>query len=546
MLDPCRNEFCKPSWLMEAPKLMLPQGPGDGPLELRETHISWVFLTATEAYKIKKPLALGFLDYRTPELRKQACLAEVRLNRRLEPEVYIGVEPLTQPKDGSTGGPIELAGPGCIVDWAVHMRRIPDCFRGDVRLEKGQLGGAQVDALASRLVRFHAGCREDAETRSFGTVEKIGFNVRENFEPLRGDLEDHLTLAPARELEHRQLAFLEKHAGLFETRIAAGRVRDGHGDLRLEQLYIDDADRITILDCVEFNDRFRFADVCADLAFLSMDLCFHGRGDLAERLLASYARESGDYDLYRLVDFYASYRATVRAKVALFRGRPPDLISARQYLLLALSATFPRRELPLLVATCGLPASGKSTLAEGLSAQLGAPVLGSDWTRKWLAGVPPTQSLATAPWTAAYHPDATARVYAELFRRARILLESGRSVILDATFPTQAMRRAARSLAQSVGVPFRLLECQVPLEVCRERLRMRESEPSVSDARSGILDEFRSSFEPLSFTSMLPSSESLVIKARRCWAGTVVSSLMKKRTSPPWRSFGWRSRTGRR
>lgn len=459
--------------------------PGD--VQLAETHISWVFLVGGDVYKVKKPVDLGFLDFRTLAQRRAACEAEVRLNARLAPRVYLGVVPVRRGPDGIH----TLAAEGEVVDWAVHMRRLDDRTRADQLLARRELRGEDVDSIARQLAAFHAAARCDAETSRFGTPETVEANVLENFAQTQQDLARHVRPAEAMEIEVQQTTFIEDHTDVFQARIAAGRVRDGHGDLRLEHVYLE-GDRATIIDCIEFNDRFRFADVCADVAFLSMDLAWHGHVDLAERLLARYARESNDFDLYALVDFYESYRAYVRAKIAMLVGADAE---ARRYLLLALSAG--RRSLlaPMLVCVGGIVASGKSTIADHLGVELGAPVIEADRTRKHMLGVAPGVHLEGGSWSGAYDPAFTERVYAELLRRAGVVLASGRPVVLDASFRSREMRRMARALAEKHRVPFRFVECRASAEVSRERLARREVEAGVSDARVSLLEDFRSHFE---------------------------------------------------
>ncbi len=474
-------------------------GCPQGDVQLAETHISWVFLVGGDVYKVKKPVDLGFLDFRTPEKRKAACEAEVRLNARLAPRVYLGVSPVRRGPDGLH----TLTGEGEVVDWAVHMRRLDDRTRADELLARGELRGESIDTIARQLVEFHAAARCDAETSRFGTPEAVEANVLENFAQTQRDLTRHVRPAEALEIEVQQTTFIHDHGDVFQARIDAGRVRDGHGDLRLEHVYVDGR-RATIIDCIEFNDRFRFADVCADVAFLSMDLAWHGHVDLAERLLARYARESNDFDLYAVVDFYESYRAYVRAKVSMLLAadegasealRERANAEARRYLLLSLSAG--RRSLvpPMLVCVGGIVASGKSTIADHLGNELGAPVVEADRTRKHMLGVDPGVHLEGGTWSGAYDPAFTERVYAELLRRAAAVLASGRPVVLDASFRSREMRRMARALAERYRVPFRFVECRASAEVSRERLARRDVEAGVSDARVSLLEEFRSHFE---------------------------------------------------
>jgi len=482
-------------------------------VELLETHISWVFRLEREVYKVKKPVDFGFLDFRTPEQRRAACEAEVNLNARLAPGVYLGVVPVRVGEDGRA----RVHGDGPTIDWAVRMMRLPDEHRADTLLRRGALAPEAIDVVAARLARFHATARCDEHTGVFGAPEAIWTNIEENFAQTAATLGDYLEPGLANELVRWQREFLHEHAPLFVSRAAGGRVRDGHGDLRLEHVYLSESLEPTIIDCIEFNERFRFADVCADVAFLSMDLAEHGRVDLAERLLARYAREADDYDLFALADFYESYRAFVRGKIHAIVAAAPGTdeaararakAEARRHFLLALS--FDRRSLlaPAVVAVGGVIAAGKSTVAELVGDELGAPVIDSDRTRKGMLGAAPTQPVHEGAWRGAYDRSFTDRVYDEVLRRARVVLASGRPVVLDASFRSVGMRSAARALAVEFGVPFRLVECRCDPVVCRARLEERAKHASVSDGRLEIFDDFCKSFERI---AELAPSEHLVV-----------------------------------
>ena len=488
--------------------------------QLVETHISWVLLRGQDVYKLKKPVSLGFLDFSSPAKRRAACEAEVRLNRRLAPRVYRGCVPVTRDASGRH----RIGGPGKTVDWAVHMARLAEGTRADVLLSEDRLDASYLAQIAERLAAFHATARCDAETSRFGTIEAIATNVKENFEQTRETLETYLDSTEADEVEAWQLDFLQRHEGLFAARRRDGRVRDGHGDLRLEHIYLGGEDGVAsteegvvIVDCIEFNQRFRYADVCADVAFLAMDLAWHGRPDLAERFLAAYARAANDYQLYPLVDFYESYRAFVRGKIASLVAEDPNLptparqrlaADARRYYLLALASE--RRALlpPRVVAVGGIIATGKSTVAGALGAELASPVIEADRTRKALLGVPSTEPLHEHAWSGAYAPEFTGKVYAELLERGDAVLRSGRTVILDASFRSREARTAARRLADRHGVPFLFVECRAEREVCRQRLACREQERSVSDGRLEIFDDFVARWKPV---DELPNAERLVL-----------------------------------
>ncbi len=473
-----------------------------GAAELRETHISWVFLLANSVFKVKKPVNFGFLDFSDLDSRRRACDAEVELNSRLAPGVYLGVVPVTRDEHGVH----RIKGAGQIVDWAVAMRRLPDAERADLRLEAGQLEWQQLEALAASIARFHAGSATTPEIAEHGRVDRISENVRENFAQAHQALAHLVSEAQQREIEGWQLGFLEQHEELFERRVQQSKIRDGHGDLRLEHVYIDAHARPLVIDCIEFNQRFRFGDVCSDVAFLSMDLAWHGRVDLKERFLAAYARESNDHDLYALVDFYESYRAYVRAKVNALGYSSPHVSfdtrqrlerQARRYFLLALASERPALGAARLIAIGGAIASGKSTLADALAAELAVPVLSSDRTRKFLAGVSPTSPLQAPAWSGEYAERYTENVYAELLRQAGVVLASGRSVVIDASFRSSVTRAGVKALAGASGAAFVFVECQVPDAVQRARLATRQQELSVSDGRLDILNEFMARYEPV-------------------------------------------------
>ena len=481
-----------------------------------DTHISWVFVGPDDVYKLKKPVDFGFLDFTTDERRKAACDAEVALNRRLSPDVYLGVVAVTEGADGP-----EIDGDGPRVWWAVHMKTLADADRADVRLAEGRLSRAQISAIARRVAAFHDECRADEETARFGSTEVILQNVEENFTQTKGSLGLYLSAHEAREVEAFQRGFVAEHGELLQARIDAGRIRDGHGDLRLEHMYLTDGGDISIIDCIEFNDRFRYADVCADAAFAAMDLSRLGHVELSEQFLAAYARAADDFDLYAVVDFYESYRAYVRGKIASFvaadatmsrAARDKAEAEARRDFRLAVAAD--RRSLlsPTLVAVGGIIATGKSTIAEAVSADLSAPIVDADRTRKAMLGVRPTQPVHTGAWAGAYDPSFTEKVYAEVLRRAEVVLRSGRPVIVDASFRNRAFRQRARELAQRCGVAFRFVECRADPEICRARLVERAKGEAVSDGRLEIFDDFVASWQTV---DELPEGEHIVVDTAR-------------------------------
>ena len=473
-------------------------------MELRETHISQVFLSETTVFKVKKPVQLGFLDFSSLEARKRYCEAEVQLNRRLADRVYLGVRAIARDAQGVHH--IAANGGNEIVDYAVEMVRLPDSDAADVRLREGRLSREDLARIAQRIAEFHAAACCDDETARYGERDLIEQNVAENFEQTRDSAPKFVSAEGIAAIERWQRELLGRDQARFEARVKAGRIRDGHGDLRLEHCYLAEDGSVQIIDCIEFNERFRYGDVCADVAFLAMDLSWHERPDLSEWFLASYARASGDYDLYALIDFYESYRAYVRGKVASLlaadesadeRAREQARSTARKYYQLAEACSREPLNKPRLYAVGGIIASGKSTLAVRLAELISAPVLEADRTRKQLAGLDPHTPWHDAAFSGHYGPEQTHAVYRELLRRADVILRSGRSAIIDASFRERAQREAARSLAAALGCEFVFLECVAPLDVCRSRLAEREKGRSTSDGRGEIFDDFVRSYEPV-------------------------------------------------
>jgi len=470
-----------------------PRAPAD-PVELRETHASWVFLVGDEVYKVKRPVDLGFLDYRTLEARRRACDEEVRLNRRLAPTIYIGVEPVCQDRAGH-----HLGGTGQIVDWAVHMRRLPDTASAQALLAAGRLDRGQLEALANRMARFLAGA---APAPRFGTLGILRQNVEQNMRQslattAQGDIVDRDTLDEIWGYQDQELRF---RARRFAARIAAGRIRDGHGDLRLEHVYFlptSGGPAPIVIDCVEFSEAFRAGDVANELAFLAMELEAAGRSDLAAGFVARSAEALDDFELYGVLDFYLCYRANVRAKIAALLATDPGVhqelraekrLEAQRDFALARACAGRPLGAPGLVVVGGIIGSGKSTLAAMLGRALAAPVISSDRTRKALVGLTPNERGGSDLYT----PERTEATYSELIRRAEVVLDSGRTVILDATFEDPRWRELAEGVARAYGATYAFIEASCPdWELLRRRIRDRASRESESDADEALLERYR-------------------------------------------------------
>jgi aminoglycoside phosphotransferase family enzyme/predicted kinase len=458
-------------------------------VEVCQTHISAVFLAGPFAYKIKKPVALGFLDFRTLQRRHYFCEEEVRLNRRLAPSVYLGVVPVT---NGPAG--VRMEGRGQIVEWAVKMERLPEEATLRHRLQQEEVGGDLLENLAGRIARFHAGAERGADVSAFGRFDVVAGNARENFAQAAaqaGTTVSRPVFARLRGLTEDALTRLRP---LIEKRARAGIPRDTHGDLRLDHVYVfpdrpPPAD-LVIVDCIEFNERFRYADPVADMAFLVMDLLFHGRGDLARSFAAAYFQGAGDGEGRELLGFYTAYRAAVRAKVEGFElaekeipeaERATALTRARAHWLLALGELEQPDRKPCLVLVGGLPGVGKSTLAKGLAEQAGFCVVSTDRVRRELAGLPVEGGQPAGFEEGIYTPAWRERTYAECLRRVEGLLFEGKRVLVDASFREEERRRAFLQTAVRWGVPAALLVCVAGPEVVHRRLADRKDDASDAD-----------------------------------------------------------------
>jgi aminoglycoside phosphotransferase family enzyme/predicted kinase len=458
-------------------------------VEVHQTHISVVFLADEFAYKIKKPVALGFLDFSTLEKRHHFCEEEVRLNRRLAPSVYLGVVPVT----ASVGG-VRFDGDGEIVEWAVKMERLPTEASLQSSVRRGDVGGAMLDPLARRIASFHAGAAGGPRIASFARFEQVARNARENFEQSEPQVGVTVSRAVFERLRHLTEAALDQLRPTIEARADAGVPRDTHGDLRLDHVYSfrerPAPGDLVIIDCIEFNERFRFADPVADIAFLVMDLIFEGRRDLARTFDDAYFAAAGDGTGRSLLPFYVAYRAVVRGKVEGFElvereipqeERDAASVRARAHWLLALGELEEPARKPCLILVGGLPGSGKSTLAQGLAARIGADVVRSDVVRKELAGLSPDSQARAEFGEGIYSPEWSERTYAECRRRTDASLFEGKRVVVDSSFGKESHRRAFLELARRLAVPAVFFVCQADAEVIRARLAARKGDASDAD-----------------------------------------------------------------
>lgn len=477
----------------------------DEPVELRETHISWVFLAGPRAYKLKKPVLLPFLDYTSPARRHELCREEVRLNRRLAPSVYLGVRSVL--RDGATVRLGEDGDPAA-EDHVVEMRRFDEGRTLAAVLEAG--GDPRLGELGRVLAAFHAGA---APLDRPDPVPGWTHTVTENAETLCTLLPD--AAARIRELERFFHAFLDGRGPVLAERAAAGLVRDGHGDLRADHVLLEPA--ISIVDCLEFDPGLRITDVGADLATLVTDLRAREHPHAADEVTAAYRAAGGDPGAPELQAFWVAHRALVSATVVLLRKHPGAGLRAGRLLGLAERASWGARG-PLVLAVCGPAASGKSTLAAELARRSGFPVVASDVVRRELAGVSPGER---APLEA-YGEQARADVYAELGRRAREAVGRSGGVIVDATGHRARMRRCLEAELGDAGPPV-YLWCRAPAAVLRERaerrladpLRLSDATPEIAERQLGMAEPF----DPRAVVVDVPADTSVTAAASAASAG---------------------------
>lgn len=459
--------------------------------EVIETHISWVLLTGDYAYKLKKPVDFGFLDFSSREAREHFCHEELRLNQRSARDLYLEVLPVT----GSPEAP-QLGGDGPVVDHLLKMRQFPQSGLLSNVLARGELTPAHIDTLAQRIAELHAQAARVPAGHALGSAEAVMAPVRQNFEQIRPLLgEEAADLAQLQHLEAWAEDTFARLAPLLEQRKTDGFIRECHGDIHLANVTLIDGE-VVLFDCIEFNEPFRLIDVISDAAFLAMDLEDRGLKALSRRFINAYLELSGDYAGLALLPFYKAYRAMVRAKISLFRlGQEQDPVERamilrqyRNYAALAESySAIPSR---FLAITHGVSAVGKSHVALRLVEAFGAVRLRSDVERKRL--------FPAAGEAELYGAEASQQTYAQLHRLAAGILRAGFPVVLDATYLKHAQRLAAQAVAEDSGVPFLILDCQAPQTVIAAWLAERQAEGrDPSDATLAVIQAQEAGREPL-------------------------------------------------
>jgi len=439
-----------------------------------ETHISWVLLTGDYAYKIKKPVNLGFLDFTTLASRRHYCEEELRLNRRLAPELYLEVVAIA----GTPQRPL-IGGPGPAIEYAVKMKEFPQSALLGNALASGELDCNTVEKLARKIAEFHAELVPQDAAQSGDTRASVLAPACDNFEQMLPLLhtQAHINLLGAIR-NWTQLEY-DTHMAHFERRYAEGRVRECHGDLHAGNIALIDGAAIPF-DCIEFNPALRWMDVMSEAAFLIMDLEAHGRRDLAFAFLNAYLETSGDYAGVRLLPFYFVYRSVVRAKINLIRAVQTTSTPAesRQALTdyhryITLADAYVRGSRSAIIITHGFSGSGKTTLTRPLLGALGAVRVRSDIERKRHHGLNALAWTGAAVGESAYTDENTARTYEQLLEHARVIASAGFPVIVDATFLRRAQRTPFQALAAELAVPFAIVDVIASPAELRARVTAR-------------------------------------------------------------------------
>jgi aminoglycoside phosphotransferase family enzyme/predicted kinase len=511
------------------------------PVRVLQTHISVVFLAGPFVYKIKKPVAPGFLDFTTLEKRQHFCREEVRLNRRLAPAVYLGVVPVLRTATGArfgaheAGEPVEDSvrdrphgsappeGPlspsqkdrsrdlpagqtheaGEPIEWAVKMQRLPESATLLRRVLAGEVDQALVESVADRIAAFHRTAETNERIASFGRFAVVAQNMRDVFERAAPHIATVLNPAVFTRVRARAGSALAELRSVIDGRAARGVPRDCHGDLHLDHIYYfpDRAppEDLIVIDCIEFNESFRFTDPVADAAFVAMDLAFRGQRALARTFTDAYVRAAGEVPSAKsegvaegrtLFPLYTAYRAAVRGMVDGLLCAEPEVpqadrtaaaARARAYWLLALSELEAPGARPGLVLVGGLPGTGKSVLARSLVARAGFTVIRSDVVRKVLANLPAHAQSPPDVRARLYAQEWTERTYTECLSRAECLLVDGQRVLVDATFGAERHRAAFVDLAVRCGVPVAVLICEAGPETVKRRLLARRNDASDAD-----------------------------------------------------------------
>jgi aminoglycoside phosphotransferase family enzyme/predicted kinase len=467
-----------------------------------QTHISYVAIVSPYVYKLKKPVALDFLDFSTLAKREHFCRREIELNRRLCPDVYLGIVPLVLCDGCLRFGDENSA--GSVVDYAVKMRELEERFFFSLLLSKGKASQADIDRIIGKMAPFYQRQRPDPAVTENGRAETVVGIKKDNLDEARDLVGDTVSASAYESVQIYQQRFHEDRRALLARRPADGRILDCHGDLRPEHIHLGPK-RVCVYDCIEFNDKFRHIDVAAEVAFLAMELDVAGRRDLGRYLITEMVRTLDDPDMRRLMNFYKCCRAVVQAKVQGIRKDERNVPPAQREESRRKSGSYFQRALyyavtgsrATVLAVMGRIATGKSSIAAALGAELGWAVHSSDRIRKRLYGVPNAQRPTASVRERLYGDEMTQRTYDRPGELARDCAEKGKSVLLDATYGTRQRRGELCRVLEHCDCDLVFVEVEAPNGVIRERLQAREHERDVtSDARLEDFDALARAYDP--------------------------------------------------
>lgn len=486
--------------------------PQAGPVKTLETHISRLFLVGDRAYKLKKPVDFGFVDFSTLEKRRFFCEEEVRLNRRLAPDLYLGLRRITGSMEN-----LQFDGRGDVVDYVIEMKRFDQAgLLGNVE-RAGKLKPQHMDQLARIVAEFHQKIPFATPTDVFGSPEGIASAADENFAQILSRNPPSDCEALLRKLRSWAKDEHSKLYPLFERRRARERIREGHGDLHLGNIILTE-ETITVFDCIEFNEHLRWVDVMSDVAFCAMDLASRRRDALSSQFLNVYLEHTGDYDGVEVLRYYLSYRAMVRAKISWLKaqdesGKPKETDQEECSKYLSLADRYARQQKPRLFVMHGLSGTGKSTGGEKLVRGLGAIRIRSDVERKRIAAATEAAAL--------YTPELTKRTYARLHEAAASCLRGGFLVVLDATYLQEEERARALAVATELDVPCHILHVTAAEETLKKRIYQRQKkETDPSDADLEVLRQQIETYEPLTDAERERTVD-VDTEQPNCWAVTV-------------------------
>jgi hypothetical protein len=479
-------------------------GPEVDSVTVLQTHISYVVLTGRYAYKIKKPVDFGFLDFSTLEKRKYYCEEEIRLNRRLCPDIYLEIMSLTK-----KNGELRINGDGDIVEYAVKMKEFPQEKIMTNLLKQEAVTPDIIDDICTILIKFYQSKEQPQERTMYGDMDTVKQNTDENFEQTRQVVDVTIPENVYNYIKITTELFYQKRGDVFERRKKQDKIRDCHGDLHSGNIVILD-DKICIFDCIEFNKRFRYTDVASDIGFLAMDLDFLNHFYLSSLLIKRYVEESTDAGIFEVLNFYKSYRAYVRGKVLGFRLNDSNLREEEKREILETTQRYfslshyytqlfsldVKDKGPVVFVVCGLTGTGKSTIARKLSVDYHAHQINTDVVRKEMEGLKKYEKHHDPFDRGLYTPERRDRVYQLVFEKAEGLLNQGENVVLDATFQKKEHRNQAKKLAERAAARFLIIQCICPDEIVKQRLIERAKSKSISDGRWEIYQEQKDVFEP--------------------------------------------------